>query len=168
LTLVKKRAIDVLVRVFTRTFALIEKFKTLSRDDLINYWYKFFVTEPPLHVKKELLIKHIAWQMQANKQGGYSAMTLKRLDKLAEALSKGKDISENNLRLLKESTPMEIKAGTKLIREYQGKKHEVFALDKGFKYRDKSYKSLSAIANEITGTRWNGKVFFGLKKQSNC
>jgi hypothetical protein len=163
LTLVKKRAIDVIVRVFTRIFALIEKLKTLSRDELIKYWYKYFDAEPPKGAKKDLLLKHIAWQMQAKKFGGYSAMTLKRLDKLADAVSKGKEISENSVNSFKKSISLEIKAGTKLIREFKGEKHEVIALEKYFKYKDKTYKSFSSIANEITGTRWNGKVFFGVK-----
>jgi hypothetical protein len=147
---------------------LIEKLKTLSRDELIKYWYTYFDVKPPKGAKNELLINHIAWQMQAKKYGGYSAMTLKRLDKLAKAISRGKDISENSVKSFKESSPIEIKAGTKLIREFKGEKHEVIALDKYFQYKNKTYKSLSAIANEITGTRWNGKVFFGVKKQSNC
>ena len=111
--------------------------------------------------KKDHLIKYIAWEMQARKQGGYSAQTQKKLDQLSDNLAEGKDTTEDNIKLLKEKTTLEIKAGTKLIREYKGEKHEVIALDKGFNYKDKTYKSLSAIANEITGTQWNGKVFFG-------
>ena len=142
---------------------MIEKLKTLSRDELIKYWYKYFDAEPPKGAKNELLIKHIAWQMQAKKYCGYSAMTFKRLDKLADAISKGKDISKSSVKSFKESRSIEIKSGTKLIREFKGVKHEVLALDKGFEYKGNKYKSLSAIANEITGTRWNGKVFFGVK-----
>jgi hypothetical protein len=155
--------INVLVVSITRALILLEKLKTLSRDELIKYWYKYFDTEPPKGAKNELLIKHITWQIQAKKSGGYSAMTLKRLDKLADTVSKGSDISENSVKSFKKSISLEIKAGTKLIREFKGEKHEVIALDKYFKYKDKTYKSLSAIANEITGTRWNGKVFFGVK-----
>lgn len=146
-----------------RIKAMIEELQTLSREELIKKWKKLFKTNSPLHAKKDLLIKHIAWEMQARKQGGYSAQTKKKLDKFAENLSKSKDIAVNNT-LLKESQNTEIKVGTKLIREYKGEKHEVVALDKGFEYRGRQYKSLSAIANEITTTRWNGKVFFGIKK----
>jgi len=146
-----------------RTKAMIEELQALSREELIKKWKKLFKTNSPQHAKKEFLIKRIAWELQAREQGGYSAQTRKKLDKLAEALSKGKDIAVNNS-LLKESQNTEIKAGTRLIREYKSEKYEVVALDKGFEYRGKYYKSLSAIANEITGTRWNGKVFFGVKK----
>ncbi|MDD3149349.1 MAG: DUF2924 domain-containing protein [Candidatus Gastranaerophilales bacterium] len=143
--------------------AEINELEGLSREELIKKWKKLFKTNLPLHAKKPLLIKHIAWELQARQQGGLSAQTKKQLDKLADSLSRGKEITGATT-ILKSSTSIEIKAGTKLIREYQGKKHEVIALEKGFEYQNNKYKSLSAIANEITGTRWNGKVFFGLKK----
>jgi hypothetical protein len=54
--------------------------------------------------------------------------------------------------------------GTKLIREFKGRKYEVTVLENGYSCKDKIYKSLSSIANKITGTRWNGKRFFGVKK----
>jgi hypothetical protein len=107
------------------------------------------------------LIKHLSWELQAKKYGRLSASAKKKLEKLATELAKNKEISVESISV---SPSIEIKAGTKLIREYQGRKYEVTALDKGFEYNNKNYKSLSAIANEITGTRWNGKVFFGVKK----
>lgn len=143
---------------------MIENLQQLSREDLINKWKQLFKTNSPQHAKKDFLIKHIAWEMQVRKNGGYSVQTQKKLDKLAETLSKDNNLIEQTNKLLKESNSFEIKSGTKLIREYKGEKHEVIALDKGFEYRNKKYKSLSAIANEITATRWNGKVFFGIKK----
>ncbi|OGI23565.1 MAG: hypothetical protein A2287_01745 [Candidatus Melainabacteria bacterium RIFOXYA12_FULL_32_12] len=141
---------------------MIEELQYLSRQELIKRWKKLFKKNSPPNARKELLIKHIAWEMQAKEKGGYSAQTRKKLDKLAESFAKNKEV--DNIKPLKESSTLEIKSGTKLIREYKGEKHEVTALDKGFEYNNKTYKSLSAIANEITGTRWNGKVFFGIKK----
>jgi len=139
----------------------IEDLQYLSRGELIKKWKKLFKTNSPQHARKDLLIKHIAWKMQAKENGGYSNKTQKQLDKFAEKFIKGKETKDTSL---KEESTLEIKAGTRLIREYKGKKHEVISLEKGFNYKDKVYKSLSAIANEITGTRWNGKVFFGIKK----
>jgi hypothetical protein len=140
----------------------IEDLRYLSREELIKIWKKLFKKNSPQHARKEFLIKHIVWEMQAQEKGGYSTQTKKKLDKLSEDLAKNKDVSESSIN--EKHNVLEIKAGTKLIREYKGEKHEVTALDKGFEYNNKTYKSLSAIANEITGTRWNGKVFFGLKK----
>jgi len=141
----------------------IEQLQQLSREELIKKWKKLFKTNSPQHVKKEFLIKHIVWELQAKKQGGYSAQTQKQLDKLADKIAKKEDIKEEEINKPCRQNS-EIKTGTKLIREYKGEKHEVIALEKGFEYRDKQYKSLSAIAREITGTQWNGKVFFGVKK----
>lgn len=141
---------------------IIEELKSLSRNQLIQKWQELFKLTPSLTVRREFLIKHLAWEIQAKEEGGYSLQTKKKLEALAKDLEKNKDIKAENIKL--KSNVLTIKAGTKLIREYQGINHEVLVLDKGFKYNQKNYKSLSAIANEITNTRWNGKVFFGLKK----
>ena len=137
--------------------------QNLSREELIKRWKKLFNANSPQHAKKEFLIKHLVWELQARKQGGYSAQTKKQLDKLADKLAAKQEINEEEINKHCRQN-LEIKAGTKLIREYKGEKHEVIALEKGFEYRNKPYKSLSAIAKEITGTQWNGKVFFGVKK----
>ena len=142
---------------------MLEALIALSKEALVNKWRVLIKTEPPKSAKKELLIKHIAWHLQAKKYGGHSAQTIKQLDKLATKLKNKSEICAADIKTSSRQI-IEIKAGTKLIREYQGEKHEVTALDKGFEYKSRKYKSLSAIANEITGSRWNGKVFFGLKK----
>lgn len=141
----------------------IKQLQQLSREELIKKWKILFKTNSPQHARKDFLIKHIAWELQARKQGGYSAQTQKQLDKLADKLAKKHEVNESEIKEFCRQS-LEIKAGTKLIREYKGEKHEVIALDKGFEYKNRKYKSLSAIANEITGTRWNGKLFFGVKK----
>lgn len=143
----------------------IEQLNQLSREELIKKWKKLFKTNSPQHARKEFLIKHIVWELQARKQGGYSAQTQKQLDKLANKLAKKQEVSETDIKeTTKQTSILEIKAGTKLIREYKGEKHEVIALEKGFEYKNRQYKSLSGIAKEITGTQWNGKLFFGVKK----
>jgi len=141
---------------------VIKELKLLSRDELIQKWQELFELTPSPTVRREFLIKHLAWEIQVQSQGGYSAQTKKKLEALAKDLEQNKDIKAENIKL--KSNILTIKAGTKLIREYQGINHEVLVLEKGFQYKHRSYKSLSAIANEITSTRWNGKVFFGLRK----
>lgn len=81
----------------------------------------------------------------------------KQIDKLVDKYAKG-------ISTFTPSLSLEIKTGTKLIREFKGRKYEVIKLDNGYQFNDNVYKSLSAIANEITGTRWNGKKFFGITK----
>lgn len=144
---------------------MINKLKTLSRDDLIKHWYKYFDEEPPTGAKNDFLIKYIAWQMQAKKYGGYSAKTLKQLEKLAQKISNKSEINESDIKISPRQI-LEIKPGTKLIREHHNAKHEVITLENGFSYNGERYKSLSAIAYKITGTKWNGKRFFGLLKSS--
>lgn len=141
---------------------IIEELKSLSRNQLIQKWQELFELTPSPTVRREFLIKHLAWEIQVQSQGGYSTQTKKKLEMLAKDLEQNKDIKAESIKL--KSNVLTIKAGTKLIREYQGKNHEVLVLENGFQYNKRAYKSLSAIANEITNTRWNGKVFFGLKK----
>lgn len=139
---------------------IIEELKSLSRNQLIEKWQELLELTPSPNVRREFLIKHLVWEIQAQKQGGYSVPTKRKLEALAKDLEKNKEINNDSLK----SNSLTIKAGTKLIRGYQGKNHEVLVLEKGYQYNEKFYRSLSAIANEITDTRWNGKVFFGLKK----
>lgn len=112
----------------------------------------------PENLSKPYLIKNIAWQLEF---GGLPTNIQKQIDKLVEQYAKTKSLSTKDIKKLQK---FEVTASTRFIREFKGKKHEVTALDKGFNYNGKTYKSLSAIANEITGTRWNGKKFFGVAK----
>lgn len=135
-----------------------EKLKELSKEELLIKWFDIFQMPAPDHLSKPYLIKNIAWQMEF---GGLPTQVQKQIDSLVEKYAKTKSVSTNDIKKLQK---FEVTIGTKFIREFKGKKHEVTALDKGFSYNEKTYKSLSAIANEITGTRWNGKKFFGVAK----
>jgi hypothetical protein len=132
-----------------------ETLKTLSRTELAGLWQKTFKADLPSHIHKSYIIKYLLWQAEYD---GLDSVTQKRIDKMVAQFEQ-----TNEIRLNQVSAPqLCMSAGTKLIREFKGKKHEVIALNKGFEYRGETYKSLSAIANKITGTRWNGKVFFGV------
>ena len=100
----------------------------------------------------QLLVRSIAYRLQEQAFGGLKPATRKRL----LAIAAGADT-------LQTATPP-IKPGTRLIRDWHGETHEVMVFDKGYHWRGETYGSLSAIARKITGTRWNGHVFFGLKK----
>lgn len=93
--------------------------------------------------------------------GEFSAETQSQIDKLVNEFTKAASFPNNIINKVSVMKPAE---GTRFIREYNGRKHEVIALAKGFKYRNKTYNSLSAIAYEITQTKWNGKRFFGVCK----
>ena len=89
------------------------------------------------------------------KYGSLSAQVQRKIDKLVEQYNKTQNSD-------KEQKVLSITNGTKLVREFKGKKHSVTVIPNGYEYNGNKYKSLSAIANEITGTHWNGKKFFGV------
>ena len=80
---------------------------------------------------------------------------LRKINKLVEQYDKTQKVE-------KESNVLSIANGTKLVREFKGKRYTVIVLNDGYEFNGEKYKSLSAIANKITGTRWNGKKFFGV------
>lgn len=139
-------------------FKKTKKLKELSKEELLIKWFDIFQMPAPEHLSKPYLIKNISWQLEF---GGLPANVQRQIDNLVEKYTKTKSVSTNDIKKLQK---FEVTSGTRFIREFKGKKHEVTALEKGFSYNGKTYKSLSAIANEITGTRWNGKKFFGVNK----
>ena len=92
------------------------------------------------------------WEEQ---HGSLSPKVQREIDKLVENYDRTQNIE-------KENKVLSITDGTKLVREFKGKRYSVTVIPNGFEYNGRTYKSLSAIANEITGTRWNGKKFFGV------
>ena len=101
----------------------------------------------------------LAYRIQELVYGGLKPETLKHLREFAEDLDGG---DPSRRRQSANDRPI---AGTQLIREYQGVEHCVTVRDEDFEYQGRPYKSLSAIARAITGTRWNGLLFFGLKNR---
>ncbi len=93
-----------------------------------------------------------AWE---DEYGSLSPEIQHKIDKLVEQYDKTQRIEKDN-------KVLSIAVGTKLIREFKGRRYSVTVLQNSYDYNGKKYKSLSAIANEITGTRWNGKKFFGV------
>jgi hypothetical protein len=126
-----------------------------STAELKELWRSIFDTDAPPH-SKTYLIPRLAYRLQELAYGPMAEKSAKQLDNLADQMEKGKKFSNHYMA----SKPL---AGTKLIREFQGDLHEVLVSESGFIYQGQSYKSLSAIARKITGTRWNGPAFFGLR-----
>ena len=122
-------------------------------------WRDLFESEPPPY-NRRFLEHRLAYRIQELTYGGLKPETVRRLRDLAETLDGGK--TEARRRRADHDRPI---AGTRLIREYQGVEHCVTVRHDGFEYQGLPYKSLSAIARAITGTRWNGRIFFGLKNQ---
>jgi hypothetical protein len=122
-------------------------------------WRDLFETEPPPY-NRRFLEHRLAYRIQELAYGGLKPETARRLRELAEELDGGK--ADIRRRRADHERPI---SGTRLIREYQGIEHCVTVRDDGYEYQGRPYKSLSAIARAITGTRWNGLTFFGLKNR---
>jgi Protein of unknown function (DUF2924) len=119
-------------------------------------WRALFDTEPPAY-NRRFLESRLAYRIQELAYGGLKKETVERLRVLAKQYD-GKPIGRSKAR--SDRLPI---AGTQMIREWQGAQHRVTVRGDDFEYEGRPYKSLSAIAREITKVRWNGWVFFGLK-----
>ena len=145
----------------TDLIARIAALKTMPTPDLQAKWRELFETEPPRR-NRGYLESRIAYRIQELEHGGLSPATVARLEALGETLDGG-DPKVRKRRV--DDRPV---AGTRLIREYQGIDHCVTVLTDGFEYQGRPYKSLSAVARAITGTRWNGPLFFGLRNSGGA
>jgi hypothetical protein len=125
----------------------------LSPDELRIEWRRLYRSQPP-RLSRDLLIRAIAYRMQELRYGGLSKATSRKLAALVQAPGSDETIAP-------ESTPR-IRAGARLVREWNGRTHTVTVEEDGFSYAGRNYRSLSAIAREITGARWSGPRFFGL------
>ena len=123
--------------------------------ELIAKWKLLFGCEPPQY-GEVFMRRRLAHRIQELAYGGLKPETIKRLEALGEQLDGG-DKRKRSIRA--DIRPI---AGTRLIREWQGIEHVVTVLADGFDWQGRPYRSLSAIARAITGTRWNGWTFFGL------
>lgn len=136
-----------------------EEYIKYSKEELNELWIKEFNKAPFPHLSKTFLIKHLVHQRQIKQFGDIPQGARRQLDKLMQRYADTRTISDKDIKATK---TFSMQAGTKLIREFKGIRYEVVALEKGFEFNGEIYKSLSAIANKITGTRWNGKLFFGV------
>lgn len=135
-----------------------EFLKALPRMDktaLCKKWQELFNKTAPKHLRKEFIVRILAYKIQENAFGGLSATTRRRLRQIATSLENG------NYKPKVDQGP--IKPGTRLIREWRGMTHTVSVTETGFEFQGNRYRSLSEIARLITGTRWSGPLFFGLK-----
>ena len=130
--------------------------QTLPTADLKRQWRELFGTEPP-PFNRPYLQSRLAYRIQELAFGGLRPQTRARLEALGEQLDGGNVVLR---RVRADSRPL---AGTRLVREHAGVEHVITVLVDGFEWEGRPYRSLSAIARAITGTRWNGWAFFGLK-----
>src|SRR5262249_26140630 len=123
-------------------------------------WQSIFRRSPPPHLPRHLLIAVLAFRIQADRFGDLDHETKKVLDR-THANESGLAMVDGLKTLDRKRT--ELRPGTVLIREWDRQSHRVMVLADGFAWNGKTYESLTKIAFAITGTRWNGPRFFGLR-----
>ena len=138
--------------------ARIAALKAMPAPELRQQWQQLFDTPPPRY-NRRFLESRLAYRLQELEFGALKPETVRQLEQLGEQLDGGNIVVR---RRRADHRPI---AGTKLIREYQGVFHHVTVLQDGYEWQGRPYKSLSAIARSITGVRWNGPNFFGLRNR---
>lgn len=129
----------------------------LGRPDLKQRWRDLYGTEPPQKISRNLLLRAVAYRIQERELGGIKPSTRRLLEQVANEL--------DGRRPKRVARRARVPAGTVLLREWQGRSHHVTVLDEGVLYQRKRYRSLSEVAQVITGARWSGPLFFGLKRR---
>ena len=132
----------------------LETLADLPRADLVERWKALRRIAPPKGISTPLMIRAIAYEVQARHSGGLRPAVKRRLDKIAGGQTGGAAEGAAKVPVLD--------PGARLVREWNGVTHTVNVTDDGFEWQDQRYGSLSEIAREITGARWSGPRFFGL------
>ncbi|CAH2403083.1 DUF2924 domain-containing protein [Mesorhizobium escarrei] len=147
----------------------VAAFGDLSREELTAQWEKIYRCAPPKGVRRELLIRAAAWQLQAKRLGGFSTETRRMLRSAIDRVEKkfaDRDRQPNaaigDIKVASASKRRQVLPGARLVRDWNGKTHIVDVVENGFVFEAKVYPSLSSIARKITGAHWSGPRFFGL------
>lgn len=136
-----------------REQAPIRPIAELRRD-----WLLVFGTRPPPDLGRELLSRALSWKEQERLHGGLSRAAVRQLRRFAQQLERSGELDL--------ARQVALKPGTRLVREWNGRTIHVAVEQDGFVYEGQKYPSLSHVARTITGTRWSGPRFFGLRQRS--
>jgi hypothetical protein len=137
----------------------LAKLPTLTVGQLRERWRTLYGTEPPGSYKAQYLIRRLAWRIQELAYGGLSDGTQATLTQVAD--EDAATARRPSSRKREQNLPV---AGTRLVRDWNGERHEVLVARDGFDLRGRRYRSLSAVAKAITGAHRSGPAFFGLKQ----
>jgi len=142
----------------------------LTLDELRTRWRKLFRAPAPAHLPRYLLLRILAYRVQANALGDLDWETVRFLDAVAQDWLKRRAAVKTSSKRPPPIPPVpsqrSLKPGTILAREHEGGLHRVMVLDGGFAWNGATYRSLSEVARAITGTNWSGPRFFGLRDKS--
>jgi hypothetical protein len=141
----------------------IAHLRDLDRKGLRARWKGVFRRQPPLHLPRHLLFAVLAYRLQADELGDLAPDTVRLLKQIG---SNGSTVDAARLASQFDRRRINLKTGTVLTREWNGQCYRVMVVDKGFVWNDKTFDSLSSIAFAITGSKWNGPRFFGLRDKA--
>ena len=130
----------------------LARLKSLSRVELMAEWKKVWGSEAPFNISQNLLLLAFAYRLQEQIYGGLKPHIKAKLRQIARGHTKIQPVPQ-------------MKSGTRLLREWRGSTHEVLVLSDGVQYRGEKYRSLSEVAKVITGSKWSGPAFFGLRSR---
>lgn len=152
--------------------AQVAALTSLPRDELVAQWQKTYGSPPPKRIRHELLVRSAAWHLQAKHFGGLSPAARRALKaamaEVEEGMSKSPSPSVDggdpavSADLPVSPRRIPVSPGARLLRDWNGKTHVVDVIEDGFVFQAKVYRSLTAIARQITGAHWSGPRFFGL------
>jgi hypothetical protein len=135
----------------------IARLRELDVGELRTRWHTVFRRRPPPHLPRHLLFRVLAYRLQADQVGDLDGECQRLLDRSASPEKAGQCAVDLRRRTVK------LRPGTVVGREWNGQMHRVAVLADSFAWNGKNYPSLSKVAFAITGTRWNGPKFFGLR-----
>jgi hypothetical protein len=137
----------------------IARLRGLDVGDLRARWHTVFRRAAPPHLPRHLLFRILAYRLQADQLGDLDADSRRVLERLGSGSSEAIDRLVADL----SRSRIELRPGTLLTREWDGHLQKIMVLADGFTWNGKTYRSLSKVAFAITGSRWNGPRFFGLR-----
>jgi len=129
----------------------------LPRKDLLEHWTRFYGRPPPAGISHRLLVYAAAYAAQVEASGGLPPATRRKIRRIAKQPVKQRQTGSP-------LPPSSLPVGTRLVREWQGDVHAVDVLEAGLLYNGRLYGSLSEVARVITGARWSGPRFFGIRQ----
>jgi hypothetical protein len=144
-----------------QVLARLTALNAMSVRELKGEWQRLF-EKPAPNNSRTFLQQRLAYRIQELTYGGLTRPVMRMLDALADEVE-GKKVRRSVI-----SDSRNPVTGTRLVREWNGVEHVITVLQDGFDWQGRRYKSLSAVARDITGTRWNGYRFFGLREAKRC